>query len=106
MNRIQLVSIFLILLNCVSCTRENAEQNAYLGTYSCVQTCSHWIMSQPTTYDTSLVNIEVLPDSNSQNEVIVNGDTIQLDANGTYSINQGSSYGYTISFRNDSIFIM
>lgn len=63
-------------------------------------------MGQTTTYDTSYVNIEVLKDPDSRNGVIVNSDTILLDDNGSFSVNEGSSYGYSLSFRNDSIFIM
>ena len=105
MKRIYLVLFILMLTHFVSCTREQGGRNTYLGTYSCVKTCSYWQMWQPTTYDTSNVNVEVLKNPNYRNGVIVNGDTVLLDDNGTYSNEQGSSYGYSLSFRNDSIFI-
>lgn len=97
--------LFACLFYLFSCTREQGNRYHFLGNYSCIKTCSSWIMGQTTTYDTTYLNIEVLKDPNSRNGIIVQNDTIFLDENDSYTINQGSSYGYSISFRNDSIFI-
>lgn len=100
-----ILHLFLFSLLAISCTRDQGYRNQYVGTYQCVRNCSTWMMNQPTTYSTTYPVIDVRKDPNSRNGIIIDNDTLLLDENGTYSINQGSSYGYSIQFRNDSIFI-
>lgn len=99
------IHLFLFSLLAISCTRDQGYRNQYVGTYQCVRNCSTWMINQPTTYSTSYSVIEVRKDPHSRNGVIINNDTMLLDNNGSYSYSEGYYYGYSIHFRNDSLFI-
>lgn len=89
-----------------SCTWDGIDfRDQFTGNYNGIQTCTFWQLSQPSSTTTNNVTIEVKKDSETENGIIINGDTIQINESGSYSIFQGSSYGYSVQFKNDSLFI-
>ncbi len=92
----------LICLLCFSCSPEQANDK-YIGTYTTTYVQNCW-GALPPCYSTGQEDITV-SSGNTSNAVIIKGYEVTINSDGTGSLGGGSSFGFNVTFRNDSIFM-